>query len=215
MPTTATATSACSMRRGERQDDAAPPGLFVGDHVGGDHRLAVARARRHGRCRRETTDRTAPTPRCRRSWPRESCPQPAIEFRLLGHDPADDALRRRRRRRRGRPADAERRALRERRIERAQRQRAQRHGGRDGSERQDQMPARLRRNRVTGMSPRSCWRIARRSCSTVERIEERLADAGGPAVAGSFGRADRELAHGRRARSAPPDPSRRRLKSTK
>ena len=41
-PTSSTATRGLQQRRGKRQDHAAPPGLVVRDHVGGDHRLAVA-----------------------------------------------------------------------------------------------------------------------------------------------------------------------------
>ena len=145
---------------GERQDHPAPPRLLVGHQVGGDHRLAVPRAGgvEDPVGERQTEQRphgAAVSPgRANRG------PQPEIELRLLRHDPADDAVRRRRRRCRGRPTDPERRALRERRIERAQCQSAQRHGGRDGSERQDQyagmVATRARHGHVTAIRLANC-----------------------------------------------------------
>ena len=104
----------------EREHDAAPPRLLVGHHVGGDHRLAVAGPGRVEHAVQERKPRAAPTRRCRPPWRRARVAQPEVEFGLPGHDPAHNAFRRRRRRRGcGRTADAERRGLRERRIDQA------------------------------------------------------------------------------------------------
>ena len=59
-------------RRRERQHDAAPPGLVIGDDVGRDHRLAVAGAGGVEDAVEERQAEQSSRPRCRRSWRRGS-----------------------------------------------------------------------------------------------------------------------------------------------
>ena len=78
-------------RRRRRQDDAAPQGLFIGDEIGRDHRLAVARPARveHaiGEGEEDHAEREAVivARRLQRGL------QLPVEPRLLGEDPAPDA----------------------------------------------------------------------------------------------------------------------------
>ena len=85
-------------RRGKRQDHAAPPGLVIGDHVGRDHRLAVAGA---GGVE-DAVDEGDAEQRIGGAavglGGADQARQLEIEFRLLGQDPAGEAARLRRRR---------------------------------------------------------------------------------------------------------------------
>ena len=78
-------------RRGKRQQDAAPRGFLVGDKIRRDHRLAVAGAGGvkyavGKRDRKQRPDRRAVGFRGA-----DGRGHLAIEFRLLGQDPSDDA----------------------------------------------------------------------------------------------------------------------------
>ena len=83
-------------RRGERQRDAAPPGLLIGEQVGRDHRLAVAWAGGMENAVDERDAHQSPIGRAIGLGCADEAGQRAVEQRLLGEDPAGDAGDRRR-----------------------------------------------------------------------------------------------------------------------
>ena len=108
-------------RRGERQHDAAPPGLLVGDEIGRDHRLAVARPGGVEDAVEEGDAEQRPHRAAVGLGGADDARKVLIELGLLGENPADDAVGGRRRRRcRGRAVNGA--ALREGHIEGAGRQ---------------------------------------------------------------------------------------------
>ena len=84
-------------RRGEGQDDAAPPGLLIGDEIGRDHRLAVARAGGVKDPVGESESRTAPDRAAVGLRAADGAGEHAVEFGLLGEQPAGEAVGGRRR----------------------------------------------------------------------------------------------------------------------
>ena len=165
IPTTATATSACSNAESERQRDAALPGLLVGDQIGRDHRLAVAGA---GGMKNPVGERDAHQQPDRAAvglGAADRAGEHAVEFGLLGEQPAGDAVGGGRRRR---PARAARRTDFARARPRRRARRARRRPS--ASSRQRCVALRPPAKVFTGISPRSCWRTARRNCSTAPRL---------------------------------------------
>ena len=78
-------------RRGERQHDAAPRGLLVGDQIGRDHRLAMAGTGGVEDAVGERDRQQRPDRRAVRLGGADGRGHLAVEFRLLGENPADDA----------------------------------------------------------------------------------------------------------------------------
>jgi hypothetical protein len=115
----------------EGQHNTAPPGLAVGDHVRGDHRLAVTGAGGMKHAIGEGQGEQAPDRTAILLGGPYRPRQSAIEFGLLGEQPADDAVGRRR----GRARRAERAALRKGRV--APQRHRKRHGGRSAEEQND------------------------------------------------------------------------------
>jgi hypothetical protein len=99
-------------RRGKGQHHAAPPGLAIGDHIGRNHRLAVAGPSGVKHTVSERQPEQGPDRGAVRLGGTDRTRQAAIEFRLLGQQPADDAVGRRR----GGPRRAEGVGLRESRV---------------------------------------------------------------------------------------------------
>jgi len=92
-------------RGGERQHHAARPGLFVGDHVGRDHRLAVTGAGGVENAVEEGEPEQTPSGGAIGLGGAYQAGELAIEFRLLGEDPAEHAAYRHSRRLRARRAE--------------------------------------------------------------------------------------------------------------
>ena len=75
----------------ERQNDAAPPGLFIGDEVGGNHRLAVARTRGMENAVGERDAHEPPERRAVALGGADQAGQFAIEQSLLAQKPAEQS----------------------------------------------------------------------------------------------------------------------------
>src|SRR5262249_27454528 len=80
---------------GERERHAAPPSFFVSDEVGGDHRLAVARARGMKNAVGERNTHQPPKRRAVALGGTDETGQFAIEQCLLAQEPAEQSARRR------------------------------------------------------------------------------------------------------------------------
>jgi hypothetical protein len=78
-------------RRGERERDASPPGFFIGKQVGRDHRLAVARSRSVKDAVQKRQAEQAPNGRAVDLGGADEAGHRAVEFGLLGEQPADHA----------------------------------------------------------------------------------------------------------------------------
>ena len=78
-------------RRGERQRDAAAPGLLVGEQIGGNHRLAVAGSGGMENAVDERNSHQAPERGAVALGGADHAGQLAIEHRLPGEHPAGDA----------------------------------------------------------------------------------------------------------------------------
>ena len=103
-------------RGGEREHHAAHPGLFIRDHIGRDHRLAVTGPGGVKNAVQERQSKQAPSRAAIGLGGADQARELPIEFSLLGEDPAERAAHRRSRRLRARRA--ERAGLCERRVER-------------------------------------------------------------------------------------------------
>ena len=92
MPTTTIATKACSSAEAflrERQHDSARPGLFIGDHVGRYHRLAVARPRGVKDAVEEGQREQAPSGGAVGFGGSDEAGELTIELRLFDENPAE------------------------------------------------------------------------------------------------------------------------------
>ena len=96
MPTMAMAVRACITADGKRQRDAAPPGLVIGNHIGRDHGLAVAGAGGVENAVDEGDADQRPGRAAVGLGGADRAREHAVEFRLLGENPADERAQMRR-----------------------------------------------------------------------------------------------------------------------
>ena len=125
-------------RGGEREHHAAHPGLFIRDHIGRDHRLAVTGPGGVKNAVQERQSKQAPSRAAIGLGGTDQARELPIEFRLLGEDPPEHAAHRRGRRLRARRA--ERAGLRERGVERTGQEHEAGEDGDHQSDMNDQSP---------------------------------------------------------------------------